>query len=230
MSTTNRVHSVIKNLGYPFIGTTEELEEIEELEKNKKEEDKDIIEYTIMIIGDNETGKSSFCNRFALDLFDLEVKPSIETSCYCKTIILFDKEIKIYLIDMETCPISPLTKSEEDSLYQIIDGIILIYDITEAESFKNTEKLFNDIKKNDNIKKDIPVTIVGNKNDLGFLRNIDFDEAKEKAANLGYELKEINCNRDTEMVHNVMKKLIEKIYFNNLDKDEKEQLIKQAKE
>ena len=32
------------------------------------------------------------------------------------------------------------------------------------------------------------------------------------------------------MVHNVMKKLIAKIYFNNLDKDEKEQLIKQAKE
>ena len=230
MSTTNKVRSLMKHLGFILIGTNEELEEIDELDKNKDEEEKEILDFTIMIIGDSKTGKTSFCNSFALNLFDLEVKPSIETSCYCKTIILFDKEIKIYLIDMETIQISPLTEEEEDDLYKIIDGIILIYDITQNESLANAEKILNDMKKNENLKKNIPITIVGNKNDLNFLRDIDFDEANQKAAKLGYELKEINCNKDTEMVHNIMKNLIAKIYFNNLDKEEKEQLIKQYKD
>lgn len=224
-----RILPTIKDLKFKFIGEEGELSEINKIDKNTNEDDKEIIEYGIMVVGDSLTGKSSFCYRFALDDFDLEIKPSIETSCFCKTIILFDKEIKIYLIDMETVQVAPLTEEEENDLYKIIDGIVFIYDITNYESFENLEKILNNMKKKIDLKK-IHTIMVGNKNDLGFLRNIDFDEAKEKALKLGFELKEINCNRDEEMVHNVMKNLIAKIYVDSLENYEKEKLIKQVKE
>ena len=86
------------------------------------------------------------------------------------------------------------------------------------------------MKKKGKLKNNIPIIIVGNKNDLKFLRNIDFSEAKEKALNLGCELLEINCNKDEDSVHNVIKNLISKIYFNDLKKEEKEKIINKAKE
>ena len=208
-----------------FIGEEEELSEM--VKKNGK---KDTMEYKIIIIGDNLTGKTSFCNRFALNGFDLELKPSTETYCFLKTIILFNEEIKIYLLDVESVPISPLDEKEEKELYNNVNGIIIIYDITHYESFEKIDKLLNNTKKKCNWNNNIPIIMIGNKNDLKFLRNIDFSEAKQKAAELGCELREINCNKDEGLVHDIMKKLISKIYFNNLDKDAKEIIKKNAKE
>ena len=228
MSINNKIYNSIKNkLDLQIIADTGELSDLKNLPNNN-----DILEYKILIVGDNLSGKTSFCNRFALDEFDLEIKPSKRTTCYLKTISLFNKEIKIYLLDIEKIPfsLSLMTPEEEIELYKDVNGIIIIYDITNNESFEIVEKLLNDTKKKCNWNKNIPITIVGNKNDLKFLKNIDFSEANEKATKLGCELKEINCNKDIENVHNVMKSLISKIYFNNLDNEEKEKIRNNAKE
>ena len=214
-----------KKYGVKIISSEEEL-----LELNENDNNKDILEYKILIIGTNLTGKTSFCQRFTKNTFDLEINPSIETNCYLKTILLFDKEIKIFLLDIETIPISALDEEEEYELYKEANGIIIIYDLTQYESFENIEKLINNAKKIGKIEKNIPMNIIGNKNDLKFLRNVDFSEAKEKAVQLGCELFEINCNKDEDMVHNVMKNLIAKIYFNSLSKEEKQKLVNNTKE
>ena len=214
-----------KKYGVKIISSEEEL-----LELNENDNNKDILEYKILIIGNNLTGKTSFCQRFTKNTFDLEINPSIETNCYLKTILLFDKEIKIFLLDIETIPISALDEEEEYELYKEANGIIIIYDLTQYESFENIEKLINNAKKIGKIEKNIPMNIIGNKNDLKFLRNVDFSEAKEKAVQLGCELFEINCNKDEDMVHNVMKNLIAKIYFNSLSKEEKQKLVNNTKE
>ena len=214
-----------KKYGVKIISSEEEL-----LELNENDNNKDILEYKILIIGNNLTGKTSFCQRFVKNTFDLEVNPSIETNCYLKTILLFDKEIKIFLLDIETVPISALDEEEEYELYKEANGFIIIYDLTQYESFENIEKLINNAKKIGKIEKNIPMNIIGNKNDLKFLRNVDFSEAKEKAIQLGCELFEINCNKDEDMVHNVMKNLIAKIYFNSLSKEEKQKLVNNTKE
>ena len=48
--------------------------------------------------------------------------------------------------------------------YHESHGIILIYDVTQRETFNNLESWINEIKNNS--KKDIKVIIVGNKNDI----------------------------------------------------------------
>ena len=124
MSTKKNVYSSLKTkLKMKFIGNEEELSDI----TKQNDDNNNVIEYKIIIVGSNLTGKTSFCNRFILDQFDLEIEPSTETTCYIKTIILFEKEIKLYLLDIETIPITPLTESEEKELYNDINGIILIF-------------------------------------------------------------------------------------------------------
>ena len=144
------IYLKLKNeLNMKFIAVEEELTEMK-----KNNGITNALEYKILIIGDNLTGKTSFCNRFVFNDFDLELKPSTDTNCYLKSIILFDKELKIYLLDVESIPISPLNEKEEKELYGDIDGIIIIYDITQYESFNYIDKLLINTKKKCN-RKDI---------------------------------------------------------------------------
>ena len=62
----------------------------------------DTTEYIIYVMGDSLVGKSSLCMRFALNEFNLEIKPSRTTECYVKRIKLFDKDIKVVLIDLHS--------------------------------------------------------------------------------------------------------------------------------
>ena len=71
--------------------------------------------------------------------------------------------------------------------------------------------------------------MLGNKNDLKFLRAIDYAENNEKAKMKGYEIKEINCCKDDDNAHNIIKNLVARIYFNNLKEDDKKKWRNEAK-
>ena len=191
-------------------------EELSDLKSKKN--NNDIIEYKILIIGDRFTGKTSFCQRFALNEFNLEIKSTNQSECYLKTILLLNKEIRVYLIDVYNL---------NEELLKNVKGIIVIYDTTKIKTFEYTEKIIKEIRpKIGNI---IPILLVGNKNDLKFLRDIDYDDAEEKANSLNCILKEINCV-DEDSVHEIMKYLIAKIFFNDLDDGEKEKIKNMLKE
>ena len=70
----------------------------------------------------------SFCNRICRNTFDLEIKSSVETTCFVKTLFLFDEEIKLFLFDVKA---NSMDEDEEKELYKDINGIIAIYDITQ---------------------------------------------------------------------------------------------------
>lgn len=193
-------------------------EEILAIEKEIKNDlKKNIIEYKILVTGEHLTGKTSFCSRFALNEFNLEVKSYSQTECYLKTIMLFDKEIKIYLVDTDSNNIKTFMRE----FFNEISGIIVLYDVTKLKSFEATEKLIKELR--DNVGNVIPFLLVGNKNDLKYLRSVDYEEANEKAKLLKCEIKETNCV-DEESVRNIVKYLISKIYYNDLDDIEKDKL------
>ena len=205
--------SITKKLKLKINCQKEELSDL----KSKKNNN-DIIEYKILITGDRFTGKTSFCQRFALNEFNLEIKSTNQSECYLKTILLLNKEIRVYLIDVYNI---------NEELLKNVKGIIVIYDTTKIKTFEYTEKIIKEIRpKIGNI---IPILLVGNKNDLKFLRDIDYDDAEEKANSLNCILKEINCV-DEDSVHEIIKYLIAKIFFNDLDDGEKEKVKNMLKE
>ena len=213
--------SITKKLKLKIISQPEELSDLKQKNKNKNN-DNEIMEYKLLIIGDKFTGKTSFCLRFALNEFNLEIKSSEQSRCYLKTILLLDKEIKVYLIDV----INSMNNLNEELLKEV-KGVIAIYDITKLKTFESTEKLIKEVRqKMGNI---IPILMLGNKNDLKYLRDIDYDDSIEKANSLNCILKEINCV-DENSVHDTIKYLVAKIFFNDLDDIEKEKVKEMLKE
>ena len=225
MSSGNKIYKLItEKLNMKIISSDEEI-----IELKKAPIAESTISYKILIIGADLVGKTSFCNRISRNTFDLEIKSSVETTCFLKTLILFDEEIKLFLFDVKA---NSMDEEEEKELYKDVDGIIAIYDITQYDSFEKTEKILNSVKKKYNLdKKDknIPIYMLGNKNDLKFLRAIDFKGTIHKAGIKGYELKEINCNKEDDIAHNIIKNLVARIYYNKLNKGDKEKIMNEAK-
>ena len=218
----NKIYkSLTEKLNIKIISNEEELSEI----KNNHPTEEEIC-YKILVIGTKLVGKTSFCERISRNAFDLELKPSNETSCYIRTLTLFDEDIKLFLFDIKE---NSLDVDEENEIYKGIDGIIALYDITQFDSYVQTEKILNSIKKKCNWNKQIPIFMLGNKNDLKFLRAIDYAEKNEKAKMKGYEIKEINCCKDDDNAHNIIKNLVARIYFNNLKEDDKKKWRNEAK-
>ena len=220
---TNKGHSIYDSITKKLkLKIICQKDEQSDLSTKSKKYDNEILEYKILIVGANCSGKTSFCLRFALNEFNLEIKSSTQSECYLKTILLLDKEIKIYLIDV-LASLNNLNKG----LLKDVKGVIAIYDITKSKSFDFTEKLIKEIRQK--IGNITPIILVGNKNDLKFLRDIDYEEAEEKANSLNCILKEINCV-DEDSVHDIIKYLVAKIFYNDLDEIEKDNIKNKLKE
>ena len=211
--------SITKKLNLKIICQSEEMTDLKEKSKTY---DNNIIEYKLLILGDRFTGKTSFCSRFALNEFNLEIKSSEQSNCYLKTISLLNKEIKVYLIDV----INSLNNAIEE-LFKNVKGVMVIYDITKQKTFETTEKIIKEVRQK--IGNTIPILLLGNKNDLKFLRDIDYDETIEKANSLNCVLREINCV-DENSVHETIKYLVAKIFFNDLDDNEKDEIKEMLKQ
>ena len=62
------------------------------------------------------------------------------------------------------------------SIYQKADGVMLVYDITNRETFTNTEIWIKEIKE---FNYTIPIMLVGNKADLNDERIVEYEEGKK---------------------------------------------------
>ena len=63
--------------------------------------------------------------------------------------------------------------------YKGTDAVIIVYDITNRESFTNISKWLKEIQENTN--ENVKKFLVGNKIDIFALRTIEYDEAKKLA-------------------------------------------------
>lgn len=170
-------------------------------------------EYKILIIGDSQVGKTSICNRLTLNEFNLEIKPTTRSECYTKTIKLFDQLIQLYFIDTD----EQTYKTQKDSLYKDVNGVIIVYNIAQQSSFDSIDNYKKDIK--EYLGLNIPLLIIGNKTDLFTLKLISTEnliiKAKEYNANNNCEISEVNCIEE-HLVKKAIKKLVAMVYYDNI--------------
>ena len=211
--------SILKDLKLKIISKPEETLSIEKaIRKQSLFQKNNILEYKFLVIGDNLSGKTSFCLKFAQNKFNLETKPSTEINCYLKTMVLFDKEIKIYLIDINDNLMSNY-KNIHNILYNNVKGVFALYDVTKRNTFQKTIKLVKDLR--EKIGNVIPILLVGNKNDLKNLKCIE--DAKIKSKGLRCKFREANCV-DENAVNETVKYFVATIYYNDLDDLEKDKI------
>jgi len=135
--------------------------------------------FKLLLIGDSGVGKSCLLLRFADHTYTESFISTIGVDFKIRTIELDGKVIKLQIWDTAG---QERFRTITSSYYRGSHGIIVVYDITDSESFSNVKHWMNEIDKyaSANVKK----LLVGNKSDQVTKRAVETETAKELADKL----------------------------------------------
>jgi Ras-related protein Rab-2A len=117
--------------------------------------------FKYIVIGDTSVGKSCLLLQFLEKKFKFDHDTTIGVEFGSKIINVKDKHIKLQIWDTAG---QEAFKSITRSYYRGSIGVILVYDITNRDSFNNISKWLDETKSYANDK--ITVMLVANKTDL----------------------------------------------------------------
>mmetsp|Transcript_26251 Transcript_26251/g.29225 ORF Transcript_26251/g.29225 Transcript_26251/m.29225 type:complete len:182 (+) Transcript_26251:48-593(+) len=135
-----------------------------------------MIEYRIVVMGPGGVGKSATTVQFIQNVFVTDYDPTIEDP-YRKQVSVDDKGALLEILDTA----GPEEYSAMREAYiRNGDGFILMYSITERQSFEEMPELFETIYRVRDTE-NVPIVLVGNKVDLEEDRQVTTEEGKELA-------------------------------------------------
>ncbi|KAG7698017.1 hypothetical protein KL930_001679 [Ogataea haglerorum] len=120
-----------------------------------------LTKYKIVFLGDQGVGKTSLITRFMYDTFDAHYAATIGIDFLSKTMYLDDKTIRLQLWDTAG---QERFRSLIPSYIRDSNVAIIVYDITNKESFQNVSKWFDYVKQERG--SNVLIILVGNKSDL----------------------------------------------------------------
>ena len=130
--------------------------------------------YKIVVIGDINVGKTSILSRFRYGSFEPEYMPTLGIDFFSKNLFFEDKTIRLILWDTAG---QERFRSLIPSYLKNADCIIIVFDITNKESFLSLNRWLTDAKNNAN--ENTIYVICGNKIDLMEKRSINENEINE---------------------------------------------------
>ncbi|MCL7023897.1 hypothetical protein MKW94_029737 [Papaver nudicaule] len=136
--------------------------------------------FKLLLIGDSSVGKSCLLLRFSDDSFVESHISTIGVDFKIKTMELEGKTVKLQIWDTAG---QERFRTITSSYYRGAHGIIVVYDVTEKESFDNVKQWLSEIDRyaNDTVCK----LLVGNKCDLVEEKVVQTETAKAFADELG---------------------------------------------
>lgn len=132
--------------------------------------------FKLLLIGDSGVGKSCLLLRFADDTYTDNYISTIGVDFKIRTIDLNGKTVKLQIWDTAG---QERFRTITSSYYRGAHGIIIVYDVTDRESFNNVKNWMTEIEKYamENVNK----LLVGNKCDLTSKKVVAEEEGKELA-------------------------------------------------
>jgi small GTP-binding protein len=160
--------------------------------KSKKEKiKKEIKKYKIILLGEYGSGKSSLINRYVNNKFNSFGQASIGPEEQSKNIEI-DNTLTVELSINDFTEDKQMKKPVK-TFYKDAHGVLVVFDLTNEQSFKELKSCMEEI--NSNAPEDIVICILGNKSDLTADRKVKFEDAKEFAGDhLYYEVSAKNGN------------------------------------
>lgn len=142
---------------------------------DSEEEESPDRQLKLVVLGDGTAGKTSLAMRFAQETFGKQYKQTIGLDFYLKRIILpgnLNVTLQVWDVGGQTIGGKML-----DKYIYGAQGILLVYDITNCQSFENLEDWYNVVKKVTEESEMQPlVALVGNKIDLEHMRTVKVDK------------------------------------------------------
>lgn len=150
--------------------------------------------FKLLLIGDSGVGKSCLLLRFAENTYTTDYVSTIGVDFKIRTIELDGKTIKLQIWDTAG---QERFKTITSSYYRGAHGIIIVYDVTDQESFDNVNQWLQEIDRyaTNNVQK----LLVGNKCDLTDKKVVDYAVAKEFADSRGLKLLETSAAESTNV-------------------------------
>jgi len=150
--------------------------------------------FKLLLIGDSGVGKSCLLLRFADHTYTESYISTIGVDFKIRTIDLDGKIIKLQIWDTAG---QERFRTITSSYYRGAHGIIVVYDVTDIESFNNVKQWLNEIDRYacENVNK----LLVGNKCDLVHKKAVDYETAKEFADKLSIPFLETSAKAATNV-------------------------------
>ncbi|CAI5638666.1 unnamed protein product [Oreochromis niloticus] len=154
--------------------------------KNKNQSS--LVLHKVIMVGSGGVGKSALTLQFMYDEFVEDYEPT-KADSYRKKVVLDGEDVQIDILD---------TAGQEDyaairdNYFRSGEGFLLVFSITEHESFTATSEFRDQILR---VKEEeaIPLLLVGNKSDLEDRRQVSAEEATAKASEWGVQYVETSA-------------------------------------
>ena len=177
--------------------------------------------FKLIIIGNNNVGKSSIVKALNGDYFNHQYHSTIGIDFASKILTLSDDTpVKLQMWDTAG---TERFRCIVQNYYRDCIGGIIVFDITSSRSFGNVKSWYDDLLNHTNKNPgELTIVLVGNKNDLDN-RVVSEAEAKSLASELGISYIETSAKLNTNIInlfHLVSNNIYNKIINNEVEVDE----------
>ncbi|KAL7718343.1 Rab family GTPase [Entamoeba marina] len=140
------------------------------------------------MIGDSGVGKSCLFLRFADDIFSETYITTIGVDFKIKSVKIDGKEVKLQIWDTAG---QERFRTITSSYYRGAHGIIVVYDVTDIQSFNHVRQWLNEIE--GNASPNVVKMLVGNKADPDAVKAVQTEQAMEFAKQEGLKFFETSA-------------------------------------
>lgn len=135
--------------------------------------------FKVVCFGDGGVGKTSLIVRLTENRFSEDYKMTLGTSFAAHTINIEDKIVTLQIWDLGGQPSFSHLRS---FFYAGAKGAVIVFDLTDVKSFQNVTTWYKELR---SVCGDVPIVLIGNKNDLAGNRVVSRQEAEMLARSLG---------------------------------------------
>jgi Ras-related protein Rab-1A len=150
--------------------------------------------FKLVLIGDSGVGKSCLLLRFADDNFTDSYISTIGVDFRFRTITIEKKTVKLQIWDTAG---QERFRTITSAYYRGADGIIMVYDVTNQDSFEHVEEWLSEVDRyaNENTAK----LLIGNKADLLDQKQVSEETARRFAEKLNIPFLETSAKTSTNV-------------------------------
>ena len=165
--------------------------------------------FKLLIIGDSGVGKSSVLSQYVDQTFINSHISTIGVDFKITNVNIGDKIAKLQIWDTAG---QERFRTITTNYYRGAHGIILVYDVTNRESFDNIVNWVDNIER---YSKNPRLILIGNKTDLPNKRVVSYEEALDYSNSLGLSFLETSAKNNLN-IEDIFTKLVHDIYDNNI--------------
>jgi small GTP-binding protein len=163
--------------------------------------------FKIVLLGDTGVGKSNLVFRFTKNEFNKDSKSTIGVEFATKTVQIEDnKLVKAQIWDTAG---QERYRSIASSYYRGAVGALLVYDVTDRNSFNHVPTWLKEVE--ENAEKDCLIMLVGNKTDLNDQRTVFVRDGRAFARKNGLAFIETSA-LDATGVDTAFQRILQEIY------------------